>query len=409
MLSFPKSVSRSKILVVTERYWPEGSGGELATHLVMDMLRSKFEVTVITGTANPTRAPGVEYVYEPLLTKREKPILWLNTLRLIETDRFRRQLSESDIVYIPRFAFPIIPYAKKAGKKVVVHLHDYIPISYTAVILAPYEEHRHRIALDDIGMECAKGFRYCVGARALWWLTKLAKKMVSQADKVICVSKRQAEIIADQIPELESKIEVIYNPIPLHLLNLEHRKELDGTPTFLYVGGDSYVKGFYVLLQTLNMLDRIGIKANIIFANKYSSISLEILNKMKEKLKNVNLQIAGRIKYSELLRLHQKAQALIFPSMWEETFGYSVIEALFLNTIPICSKAGALCEILAETPATTYMFTPGDAKQLANKIVDFLAVSESSIKKIASMIRIRVTERLSSKSPEILIPQIMRG
>ena len=223
MLSFPKSLSRSKILVVTERYWPEGSGGELATHLVVDILRSKFEVTVITGTANPSRAPGVEYVYEPLLTKREKPILWLNTLRLIETDRFRRQLSESDLVYVPRFAFPIIPYAKKAGKKVVVHLHGYIPISYTAVVLAPYEEHRHRIALDDIGVECAKGFRYCVGARTLWWLPKLAKKMVSQADKVVCVSKRQAEIIADQIPELEGKMEVIYNPIPPELLNLEPR------------------------------------------------------------------------------------------------------------------------------------------------------------------------------------------
>ena len=138
------------VLVVTERYWPDGSGGELATHLILDILRKRFDVTVVTGTKNPSRLSGVKYIYEPLLSKREKPILWLNTLRLIRSQRFQKLLRESDAVYIPRFAFPIIPYAKKLGKKVVVHLHGYIPISYTATVLAPYEEHKHRITLDNI-------------------------------------------------------------------------------------------------------------------------------------------------------------------------------------------------------------------------------------------------------------------
>ena len=46
-------------------------------------------------------------------------------------------LYESDVVYIPRLAFPVIPYAKALGKTVIVHLHDYIPVSYSAAILAP--------------------------------------------------------------------------------------------------------------------------------------------------------------------------------------------------------------------------------------------------------------------------------
>jgi hypothetical protein len=115
------------ILVVTERYWPDGGGGELATHLIINILRKKFNMVVVTGTRSTSKASGVEYIYEPLLSKREKPMLWMNTLRLINNQRFQKLLDESDIVYIPRFAFPIVPFAKKLGKKVVVHLHGYIP------------------------------------------------------------------------------------------------------------------------------------------------------------------------------------------------------------------------------------------------------------------------------------------
>jgi len=187
----------SSVLVVTERYWPDGSGWELATHLILDILRKRFAVTVVTGTKKPSKLPSVRYVYEPLLSKREKPVLWLTTARLVHTQRLQKLLRESDGVYVPRFAFPIIPYAKKLGKKVVVHLHGYIPVSYTATVLAPYEEHKHRIALDNIKLECMRSLNHCLGVNLLWWLPKLAKKQISQVDEIICVSKRQAEIIAD--------------------------------------------------------------------------------------------------------------------------------------------------------------------------------------------------------------------
>jgi len=37
------------ILVVAERYWPDGGGGELATHLVVGMLKKRFDVIVVTA------------------------------------------------------------------------------------------------------------------------------------------------------------------------------------------------------------------------------------------------------------------------------------------------------------------------------------------------------------------------
>jgi glycosyltransferase involved in cell wall biosynthesis len=359
----------SSVLVVTERYWPDGGGGELATHLILDILRRRFDVTVATGTKNPSKLPSVRYVYEPLLSKREKPVLWLNTLRLVRTQRFQKLLRESDVVYVPRFAFPIISYAKRLGKEVVVHLHDYVPISYTAVVLAPYEEHKHRITLDNIRLECMKSSKHCAGVGLLWWLPKLARRWVSQADKVVCVSRRQAEIVADQAPELRDKIEVVYNPLPPEIINAEPRKVLDNTPTFLYVSGDSYVKGFHILLRALSKLGKQGVKARFILTNRYSPRSLEIPKQLSDKYGNLEIQVLGRIEYSRLIELHRKAWALLFPSIWEEPLPYAVIEASLLGTIPIASKVGGVSELLAGSPASGFLFAPGNVEELADKVL----------------------------------------
>jgi len=65
----------TSILVVAERYWPDGGGGELATHLVIDALKKRFDVTVVTGTENPFRVSAIEHVHEPLLSRQGNPVI----------------------------------------------------------------------------------------------------------------------------------------------------------------------------------------------------------------------------------------------------------------------------------------------------------------------------------------------
>jgi glycosyltransferase involved in cell wall biosynthesis len=396
----------SSVLVVTERCWPDGSGGELATHLILDILRKGFDVTVVTGTRNPSRLSGVGYIYEPLLSKREKPILWLNTLRFAHIQRFQKLLCESGVVYIPRFAFPIIPYAKELGKKVVVHLHGYIPISYTATVLAPYEEHKHRITLDDIRLECMKSYKHCIGASLLWWLPKLARKWISQADKIICVSRRQAEIIADQAPEFRDKIEVVYNPLPPEIINVELRKELDDTPTFLYVGGDSYVKGFHMLLKAVKGLGKQGIKARFILANRYSRESIKILKTLANKYENLRIDVVGRVEYHELMKLREKAWALVFPSIWEEPLPYAVVEAMALGTIPIASRAGGVTELLNGTIAQQFTVIPGSVNDLAKRISMITSLTTDEVKVSGFKLREEILRKLDPNKIERRIIEV---
>lgn len=129
----------TKILVVSEMYWPEGSGGILATHLVVKTLKSPpgFELTAVHGSSKPDAVNGVRYIYPGLLSARDKFRLWLNCLRLAREGWFLDLLKQHDVLYIPKYCYPLIPVAKRLGKRVVVHLHDYQPISYNANIPAP--------------------------------------------------------------------------------------------------------------------------------------------------------------------------------------------------------------------------------------------------------------------------------
>ena len=372
------------ILVVSERYWPDGSGGELATHLIIDLLRKEktLEITVITGSKYPAELPGVRYVYEPSLSMASRPLLWLNVNRLIRRKEFRKILQESDIIYVPGFMFPIIPYVKSIDKRVIVHLHGYAPISYTSVILAPYEEHKHKIAHDDIRLECMRDAKHCISAGLLWWLPMLIKKWVSQADKIICVSKRQADIITDLAPELAGKVEVAYNPLPSELINANINKEINDVPTFLYIGGDAYIKGFHIVMSIIKGWRS---KAHFILTGINNREIINVLSKLNDKDRKI--EIYPRLNRDKVIKLHSRSWAFLFPSVVEETFGYAVIEAALSKTVPIAFRVGGVGEVVEGTVMENFVTNVYDINQFVKKMVFISRLSPSEVIALGGRIR----------------------
>jgi len=290
----------------------------------------------------------------------------------------------------------VIPVAKGLGKRVVVHLHGYAPVSYTAVVLAPYEEHKHRISRDDIALECAKSLAHCAGAATLWWLPRLARMWLSQADRIVCVSRRHAEIIANLAPELRDRIEVVYNPPPPDLVAAQPRKELDNSPTFLYAGGDSYVKGFHLVVRVLKELDRRNIRATLILTNYYSTSALSVIQRVNARLTAVRVRILpGRVERRSLIGLYRVAWALLFPSISEEPLPYAVVEAALLATMPAATRVGGVYELLKETAAENFTYRPGDIAGIVVAIEAVLELGERLRDEVLRKLeRARIAERI---------------
>jgi glycosyltransferase involved in cell wall biosynthesis len=79
------------------------------------------------------------------------------------------------------------------------------------------------------------------------------------------------------------------------------------------------------------------------------------------------VSFTGQLAPDEVRALMKRSQFLIFPSETYETFGMSIAEAFACGTPVICSRLGAM-EELVDDGRTGLHFTPGDPEDLAVKI-----------------------------------------
>jgi len=368
----------TNILVVSHVYWPEGSGGTLATHLIVELLSRvrDLQITVLTGTSTPEKIDraNVRYIIDPFLKK----IVRLYSFPNLVMKRYSNLIEKNDVVYIV-YAFAFTPVAKKLNKRAIVHLHDYKPISPSAKIPFTCSENP---TLGKLLMESfrTKYFEYKSIRRTLLNVGECFRippfiKWTQMADTVIAVSKRHAELLMEVVPEIGYKLKVIYNPPP-PIPSISKKPEPE--PTFLYVGGESYLKGFYTLLDSIRRFLEKGGKAKFIFTNRFSKTGISQINKINKR-RGGTIQLVGKIDYYELLKLYSKAWALIFPSIWEEPLPYAVLEALATKTVPIASRIGGIPELLSSTPAERFLFQPGDSVVLSENIFSLSAMSLGEI------------------------------
>jgi len=356
-----------KILVVTEKYWPEGGGGTLATHLIVKLLASNnFKISLLTGTKQLEKIAFVKHIYIPQLNVSNKVKLWISCMILMKVSWFKKLLKNHDVIYIPRYCYPIIRLAKQLEKKVIVHLHDYQPISWTAAVfnskisninqfkeILLYETLQHNSILRT------------VISPTLSEINRLVPFWLEYADEIIVVSKKQAKILLAVLPQFRNKLKVIYNPLPSLIPLPKKIRE----PIFLYLGGDSYVKGFYILLSAIQRFFEKMHGIKFLLAGTCGAKAVKLIRKLSSK-SGIPIKILGPIPYREVLKLYPVSWASIFSSIIEEPLPYTVMESMFMETIPIASAVGGVPEIVENSIAKRYLFNPGSVDELADRILE---------------------------------------
>jgi glycosyltransferase involved in cell wall biosynthesis len=130
---------------------------------------------------------------------------------------------------------------------------------------------------------------------------------------------------------------------------------------FLYVGRLSVEKGIDTLLSAWQGLDG-SFKLRIVGDGP-------LAQKVKQASQiNPSIEWLGTKSSQEVYALMGTAACLVFPSQWYETFGLVVVEALACGTPVIASRIGGIEEIV-EDAKTGLLFTPGDHRDLATRIL----------------------------------------
>ncbi len=379
-----------KVLIISTTFWPEGGGGTLATYLITKLLSADLNITVVTGTRCPVPIDNVRFIISRTLKASNKLELLLRSVGSESNEFFRKLMRNFDIIYIP-YGYPLIPLAKDLGKKVIVHVHDLQPISYFATLF--YNQHGGLIsqATSEFKYEIYEHASIKRGILGFFFtpITMLYRIWLSRADIVLCASNRQREIIASHAPELAGKLKVVRNPAPdIHFTG----RDLETyNQTFLFLGGDSYIKGFYTFLTGSRLVLKRSLNAEFIIAGKLKeevSISLKRISKYR---------VLGRVPHYDIFRLYRISRALLYPSICEETFGYPVLEAMLVGTIPIASKAGGVPEIVNGTYAERMLFKPGAADELADKIEHVFSMSKEDLIDVGYKLREDALNKFDNK------------
>ena len=396
------------ILVVSECFWPEGSGGTLATYLITKLLAQErdINITVITGTRNPAPISNVKFIVDPVLRSPNKPKLLFNFARPSMKQRYKGLMRRFDTIYIP-YGYPVIPIAKESGKKVVVHLHDYQPVVYNSTILfdqsiSSLREIAYELNYELLEHDSIK--RALLGSILSIVITHVYRTWTCEADTIICVSHKQAKIVSKLAPELAHKIKVIYNPLP----EIPHTEDKFRQSTFVYSGGGSYIKGFHVFIRgALNILKR-GKNADFLLLGRSGHRYEKLIERLSANFKD-RFNFLGHLPYEDALRLYSKSHAVLVPSICEETFSYVVIESMLAGTIPIASRIGGISEIVQGTYAEEFLFEPGDADELTDKMEMILSMSKEEIKNGGLALREAVQKKFNKETIQEELLKVLLG
>jgi len=320
-----------KVLAVAELIWPtDSTGGSLATYLHLKRFVQEGAEVTLVGPAAP---PGARLIKAKPPTAR--PALWL---WIAKRRRWLYKLAEEhDVVYIPRYAYPMVDVAHAASAPAVVHMHGYP--TYKSLGIP-----------GDWKLEKGAAMLYAAVAHAA--VERAVDRWLRRADAVICISKTHCRKLARYRP--------IYvpNPPPDDLPPPQPPRRY-----FAYLGGEQRHKCPH--------LARAAARA--------------------ARMPLVEPRDAPR---PVALRLVASAWALLFPSCWEEPMPYAVYEALLMGVPVVAFPIGGQAELISQTPSAQFTAEDTSAKAFIKAAVRIASL----IRQEAALIRIKIADSLFARS-----------
>jgi glycosyltransferase involved in cell wall biosynthesis len=169
--------------------------------------------------------------------------------------------------------------------------------------------------------------------------SRIARRMVSGADQIVCVSNYERRLLERNFSVDDSKLTVIPNGVNLEEFN--PKRTSDSHKTVLYVGRLEKYKGLEYLLQALPRLDR-QVRLEVVGQGPYIQPLVQLAKRLRVEDR---VEFFGVLSRPQLLERYSEADVFVSLST-HEAFGITVAEALASGTPCIVARASGLQEFI---------------------------------------------------------------
>lgn len=196
----------------------------------------------------------------------------------------------------------------------------------------------------------------------------ILKKTLLKSDVCVAVSEFVKKSYCDEFNCDADCVKVVYNGIEV-CNEIQNRSEVsDGSIGLLYIGRLAEVKGVHLLLHALKRL-----------IDRGERVFLEILG--DGPMRNAYENLVEELDISEYVcfegkqlrkqKFFDKSQIFIYPSIWQEAFGISIVEALAQGKICVASRTGGIPEIITDGE-DGFLFAGGSVDALTEALTKAL-------------------------------------
>jgi glycogen synthase len=346
-----------KILLYTHYFAPGVGGVETYTRVLAEGLTKQgapdrleeVEVTVVTHTA---AQPNYDSQFSFRVVRRPA---WLDLLKLVH---------DANVVHIAGPSLLPMFLALILRKPFVIEQHGYQAACPNGLLL--YEPTKEVCP----GHFMAQRYQHCLrcNQKLLGWWKSLKLLLLTFPRRLLC---RQAAMNVAITQHVAMRLElprscVVYHGSPDPLMfpsaapavSDKHVKPL----VFAYVGRLVSEKGLPVLIQAARRLRDQGHTFHLKLVGDGPE-----RKRLEADVTALGLQqhvtFTGFLTGSKLEEVLIDAEAVVMPSIWEETAGLAAIEQMFRGRLVIVSDIGGLGEVVGNAGLKS---VPGDAETLAN-------------------------------------------
>ena len=341
-----------KVLMLHNRYRERG-GEDYSTAAEVELLRSAGIGCVFHQVDNrDMKETGAAAAIDAIWSRRA-----VRDVSQIVAD------SGIDVVHVQNFFPQLSPAvhwaAKRGGAAVVQSLRNY----RLACVNGQFFR-QGRLCEDCLGRSpvrgvihgCYRGVAASGAVAAMLMVHRTIGTWTKKVDRFIAISNfTRVKMIEAGLPA--EMIDV--KPNFLEFIPPEPRASGDGY--FVYVGRLSGEKGLRCLLDAWKLLPKPVPGLKIVGRGPLEDLVKSAAAATPE------IQALGPKSPEEVLEIVGRAEALVFPSEWYETFGRVAMEAYAVGTPLIASDIGAVAEIV-DDGVTGLRFRAGSATDLAAKV-----------------------------------------